>query len=78
MSTESTANYGVHVVFIEKGVTSRKYTYKSTKAFPINSLIVVRTPTYFAAGKVVGCEANFKFDPSIKYRGIYANLGVPK
>jgi|GEM_PF-5252092 len=78
MSEEKQTLYGVHVVFNENGKFSQPYTYKSKKAYAIGTLVVARTQFYFSAGRVIGCDENFEFDPNIRYRGIYANLGIPK
>lgn len=63
--------------FCDRGNWSKPYTYRSPGPIEKGALVVVKTPNYFQAGKVVKCEENYAFEPGIKYRFIYKLITTP-
>jgi hypothetical protein len=70
--------YAIGVAFENKGSWTKPYTYKAKTEVEVGSLAVVKNNTFFDIGKVVSCASDYKFNPDIKYRGIYSVIKQAK
>jgi hypothetical protein len=69
-------DYGIFVVFFERGYWSKPYVYLYEYPLQINQIVLVPTGEFYSVGKIVKVVKDYKKIPHIQYKRIIKPLEI--